>query len=195
VELALIQVSEQTVSTTVTRPNLDDRALVSAARRDPRAFGALYDRYVSKIYRYAQVRLQNIPAAEDATSQVFLQALQALPQFRDGLFAAWLFRIAHNVVTDAVRRAPKMTELDTIEGHAATDESPEEHAIRAVERAAFYRALNDLPDEQRTVLEMTLSGFQGEEIAHILGKTPAAVKMLRWRGMETIRARVSPKAI
>jgi len=170
---------------------VDDRPLVAAARRDPRAFGALYERYVSQIYRYYYVRLRNAPAAEDATSQTFLKALQALPQFRDGLFIAWLYRIAHNVVTDAVRRAPNTTDIDAMELDLHADDSPEDHAIRSVERAAFYRALKALPDEQRTVVEMSASGFQGEEIALILGKTHASVKMLRWRGMESIKARVA----
>src|SRR5436853_428271 len=79
----------------------DDLTLVTAARRDPRAFGALYERYVTPIYRYAYLRLRSVAAAEDATSQVFMNALQALPQFRDGLFIAWLYRIARNVVANA----------------------------------------------------------------------------------------------
>lgn len=169
----------------------DDLPLVAAARRDPRAFGALYERYVSQIYRYAYLRLRNVPAAEDATSQTFLKALQGLPQFRDGSFIAWLYRIAHNVVADAVRRAPVTADFNALETHLHADDSTEEQAVDALERAAFYRALNDLPEEQRIVVEMSASGFKGEEIAGILGKTHASVKMLRWRGMEAIKARVA----
>lgn len=191
--LSVVQMSEQSRKTIgISPPNvLDDRALVTAARRDPRAFGALYERYVSQIYRYAYVRLRNAPAAEDATSQTFLKALQALPQFRDGMFIAWLYRIAHNVVMDAIRRAPNTTAYDAMEWELPSDDSPEDKAVRALERAAFYRALNDLPEEQRTVVEMTATGFKGKEIARILGKTHASVKMLRWRGMEAIKARVA----
>lgn len=173
----------------------DDRALVAAARRDPRAFGALYEKYVTQIYRYAYVRLHNAPAAQDATSQTFLKALQALPQFRDGLFIAWLYRIAHNVCADAVRRVPVTENYDALEFQLHADDSPEQDALREIERAAFYRTLNELPDEQRNVLEMTLSGFKGEEIARVLGKTHASVKMLRWRGMETIKARVAAQGL
>lgn len=191
--LSLVQMTEQKTRLADPHPPdlSDERALVAAARRDPRAFGALYERYVSQIYRYAYVRLQNAPAAEDATSQTFLKALQALPQFRDGLFIAWLYRIAHNIVADLYRRTPRTTDFDALELELHAGDSPEEEAIRGAERDAFYRALNELPDEQRTVLDMTLSGFKGEEIARILGKTHASVKMLRWRGLETIKARVA----
>ncbi len=189
--LSLAQMNQKTLPPPPLTAPGDDRALVTAARRDPRAFGALYDRYAVPIYRYAYVRLRNVPAAEDAASQVFLKAMQALPQFRDGVFVAWLFRIAHNVVADALRRAPPTAPLEVVESTPAAGESLEEAAIRSMEQAAFYKALNDLPEEQRNVLEMTLAGFKGMEIAQMTGKTHAAVKMLRWRGVETIKQRVA----
>lgn len=174
----------------------EDLALVAAARRDPRAFGALYDRYVTQIYRYSYARLYSAPAAEDATSQTFLKALQALPQFRDGMFIAWLYRIAHNVCADMVRRGgPLTTDIDAMEFDLEAQDSTEDAAIHSTERAAFYSALNELPDEQRTVLQMTASGFKGQEIARILGKTHASIKMLRWRGMEAIKARVAQQGL
>lgn len=191
--LSVMQMAEQyKTNTGIPPPNMpDDRALVAAARRDARAFGALYERYATPIYRYAYVRLHNAPAAEDATSQIFLKALQGLSQFRDGMFVAWLYRIAHNVVADVMRRGPVTTDFDAMEFELHAADSTEDAAIRATERAAFYRAMEGLPEEQRNVLEMTLSGFKGEEIAQILGKTHASVKMLRWRGMEGIKTRLT----
>lgn len=166
----------------------DDAALVGAARADPRAFRRLYDRYGTPIYRYAYARLRNQTAAQDATSDVFSRALLGLPHFRDGLFAAWLFRIAHNVVADAIRRSRPMAALDDVEFMLDGDDSPEETAVAHSEREALYQALETLPDEQRVVLELQLTGMKGEEIARALGRTHASVKMLRWRGVAGIRA-------
>ncbi len=42
--------------------------------------------------------------AEDATGEVFLRALAGLDSYRGGVVAAWLFRIAHNVILDVRRR-------------------------------------------------------------------------------------------
>src|SRR5579885_3182891 len=89
---------------TCLQPDPDDATLAAAARADPRAFTVLYERYLGPIYRYCFARLGNREAAEDATSAIFLKALAALPEYRDGGFAAWLFQIAHNVVVDLVRR-------------------------------------------------------------------------------------------
>lgn len=83
-----------------------DVALVAAAQADPGAFVALVERDVDRVYAYCHARLGDREAAEDATSEVFTRALCALGRYRDGLFAAWLFRIARNVVAAAQRRRP-----------------------------------------------------------------------------------------
>ena len=60
----------------------DDEALVEAARRDPEAFGVLYQRYLPQIYRYLRARTGNADDAADLAQQVFLKALAALPGYR-----------------------------------------------------------------------------------------------------------------
>src|SRR3712207_45846 len=82
----------------------DDATLVAAARAEPARFALLYERYVGPIYRYCYVQLGNQAAAEDATSEVFLKALAALPRFRGGSLPGWLLQIARNTVIDARRR-------------------------------------------------------------------------------------------
>ena len=76
--------------------DLSDQALVERAQRNPAAFEGLYDRYLDPIYAYCHRRLGTRELAEDATSQVFVQALAALPRFRAHSFRAWLYTIAHN---------------------------------------------------------------------------------------------------
>src|SRR3954465_7414840 len=83
---------------------LSDAALVDRSKVDPQSFALLYRRYVTAIYRYCYHRLGNAELAEDATSDIFLKALAALPKHRsDESFRSWLFAIAHNVVTDGYR--------------------------------------------------------------------------------------------
>src|SRR5436309_15680750 len=54
-------------------PVSDDALLVEQARVDAEAFGALYDRYCDRIYRYVFRRLRNHEAAEDVTAEIFLK--------------------------------------------------------------------------------------------------------------------------
>src|SRR5918994_892011 len=82
-----------------------DPDLVARAQLDPRAFALLYGRYLDPVHQYCYRRLGTREGAEDATSQVFERVLKALPAYRGGIFRAWLFTIAHNVVTDSYRAA------------------------------------------------------------------------------------------
>lgn len=165
----------------------DDRALVAAAQRDPTAFTPLYERYVRPIYRYCAVRLDDHELAKDATSEIFLKALMDLESLRNGLFAAWLFRIAHNVVVDIYRRRRPAASLEA----AVTlfDAAPpiETQVEAQLDLAALRDALALLPDDQRATLELQLADWSGKQIAETLGKSPAAVKMLRYRALQRLR--------
>ena len=105
----------------------DDAELVALAQTDREAFGALYDRYVDRIYAYCYRRLQTRSTAEDATSMTFLKALGALPSYRPetpSTFRAWLFTIAHRVTVDAYRSTRPMVSLDSVGELAATALGP-----------------------------------------------------------------------
>jgi len=164
-----------------------DAALVAAAQADPRAFVALYERYVDRVYGYCHARLGDREAAEDATSEVFTRALAALGRYQDGLFAAWLFRIAHNVVVDARRRRPVAPPAAS-DDHPDPARGPAEAAIATSERAAVQRALAALPDDERAAIELAQAGWSGAAIAAQLGRSPSAVKQLRYRAMGRLRA-------
>lgn len=163
-----------------------DADLVAAARRDPAAFVALYDRYLDRIYAYCHARLGTREAAEDATSEVFTKALAALGRYEDVLFAAWLFRIAHNVVVDTHRRRTAAP-LEVVADRPDESVGPDEAAIASAERAAVRAALADIPPEERAVIELPYAGWSGEEIAAQLGRSPAAIKQLRYRAMRRLR--------
>jgi RNA polymerase sigma-70 factor (ECF subfamily) len=167
-----------------------DTALVRSAQADPRAFAVLYDRYFGPVYRYCYVRLGERPAAEDATSEVFLKALAGLDAYRDGRFAAWIFRIAHNVVVDAYRRRRPVAPLDALDEWPDGEPTPEEASIARAERELLRAALAELPDDQRAAVELHLAGWSGEQIASALGRSAPAIRMLRFRALARLRRRL-----
>ena len=87
-----------------------DRSAVEAARRDPRAFEALYRKYVAQVYNFSLYELRDTHAAEDLTAQVFLRALGGLRHFQEqaeppeSSFRVWLFQIARNALSNERRR-------------------------------------------------------------------------------------------
>ncbi len=85
--------------------NDDEARWIAAAQASPNAFEPLYLRYRGRVYHYLRTRLNNDEDAADATQQVFLQALKALPKYKQrGIpFAVWLFRIAHHLADQSLQ--------------------------------------------------------------------------------------------
>jgi RNA polymerase sigma-70 factor (ECF subfamily) len=168
-----------------------DAALLARAASDRDAFAALYRRYVGPVYRYCLHRLGHREAAEDATSQVFAQALAALPRYRErGSFRSWLFTIAHNIIADAARQTGRTPlPLDDLLAAAIPDPGapPETAAIEAEAATTLRRLLATLPDEQRQVMELRLSGLSSPEVGTVLGRSPTAVRSLQFRAVERLR--------
>ncbi len=141
---------------TTEHPQDDEAALIEAAKRHPPAFAPLYERYFDLIYRYAYHRLGNQDRAADATSQVFIKALSALPAFRSGSFRSWLFTIAHNVVIDAAQRTKPEYALPAGWDRADPDPSPEDVAVGRDEHRRLAHLLSHLTTDQREVIELYL---------------------------------------
>jgi len=89
-----------------------DRLLIEAVQADPARFVEIYDGYVDRIYAYVSRRVGNRADAEDITSQVFEQALGAIPrlEWRGVPLSAWLFKIASNALTDHWREHIRRSE-------------------------------------------------------------------------------------
>ena len=163
-----------------------ERRLIEAAQQDPSRFAALYEIHFERVYAYVSRRLGHREATEDVTSEVFHHALANLPRFewRGAPFGAWLMRIAANAIADRWRRGAR-EQSDTLANDPASAEpSPEEIEIRA----QLFRLVQELPIEQRKVVEMRFAEEKSiREIALALGRTEGAVKQLQFRGMQSLR--------
>lgn len=172
-----------------------EAALVAQAKRDPEAFGLLYERYVRKIYNYLYYRTGNPHDAEDLTARVFLRALTHLKNYDDrGLpFSAWLYRIAHNLLAnwhrDAARR--KVLPLDeaaALDWQGLRAEAPDVAAESHAEREKLWRAIRRLPDERQQLLILKfVERLSNAEIGVILNRTEGAVKSLYHRTLLALR--------
>jgi RNA polymerase sigma-70 factor (ECF subfamily) len=173
--------------TDVISDDSSDDALVAAARHDQQAFGRVYDRYLSPVYRYCYGRLGSREEAEDATSLVFARALAGLSTYRGSAFRSWLFAIAHNVVLN-VRRDIALTYPLHLARDLATDEPDlAELAMQNELHVSIHRALEGLTEEQRNVVELRLVGLSGPEIAVALGRSHGAVRATQCRAVSRLR--------
>lgn len=159
----------------------DERVLVKAAQASPAAFGALYELYVTRVYRYLRTHCQSDEDAADLTQHVFLRALDALPGYRAGgaPFGAWLFRIARHAAIDAHRRARSTIAWERMPEalHPGSGRDPEDELLRREALGRLQGLLAALDSDKRELLALRFAAqLSAPEIAAVVGKRPDAVK-------------------
>jgi RNA polymerase sigma-70 factor (ECF subfamily) len=170
-----------------------DADLVRAAQAgDVACFGQLYERYFDKVYSYLSFKLGNAAEAEDLAEQVFLKALESLGGYRwTGVpFQAWLFRIAHNLLVDYLRRRSKRASepLDEALPDRRREADPEALLAEKLTRQGLIEAVERLTELQRQVIALKFAGgLSNAEVAAILGKTEGAVKALQHAALQALQ--------
>ena len=172
--------------------------VIARAQRDAAAFAPLYEAYFDAVYRYCHARLGDGQAAEDAASQVFTNALAALPRYRaderPGAFRSWLFTIAHNVVANQHRSRARRPVGSLADADEVVDAgpSPEDEAVAVEARQTIQSVLGHLTEEQRRVVELRLAGLTDVEIARVIGRKHGAVRAAQYRALLKLRMLLAP---
>ncbi len=165
---------------------------------DPNHFADIYAAYAGRVYAYALQRLHNPDLAADITSTVFTRALANLPSFQrrqaghapDSAFEGWLMTIARNAIIDHVRANKRLTILDAdaYRHHLnLTSPDPSAHPVPPDERARLLDALQQLNASQRQIILLRVQGWNGTEIAELLGMSHGAVRVAQHRAYIRLR--------
>ena len=173
------------------REQAPDEAMVVAAQRSLAAFEPLYLRYADAIFRFCHRRLASETDAADAASIIFGRAMAKISACQPAMFRPWLFAIARNVVIDQYRAARTTDPLEASFGIQDNARGPEELAIHHDQMAELRRLLAQLTEDQRSIIELRLSGMTADEIALVLGKTRNAVDQAQFRAVSRLRVLVS----
>jgi len=150
----------------------------------------LYDEYYDKIAHYAFLHIGSRTEAEDLAGEVFLKALKSVGAYqeRGTPMQAWLFRIAHNLVVDHLRKAAKrkIVPLDTVQ--IESDANPITIAEKNIELEKVTRVMEQLTQEQREVLSLRFfGGLTSKEAGCILNKSSGAVREMQRAAIEKLR--------
>jgi RNA polymerase sigma-70 factor, ECF subfamily len=173
----------------------DDRHIVAlvqrAMARDQAAFAELYDVYLGQIYRYIYYRTGNRQDTEDLTEQVFLQAWAAIERFRwqGKPFVAWLYTVAHNLVTDWRRRAVRSESLSEPERPIEVASASAAQALSQwIDADLLANAIKRLtPEQQQVIILKFLDGFDTATIARIMDKREGTIRALQLRALQSMR--------
>jgi RNA polymerase sigma-70 factor (ECF subfamily) len=177
---------------------LTDEAHVQKYRqsKDLNSFSILVRRYQNRVFNAAYRMLGSKEEAEEVVQDTFIKIHQGMDSFRsESTFAAWVFRISHNLCIDTLRSRKKRSAIQLVPFKSRTSEGegggelpelddipdsslePAQQLDVQEESAVLEASLKSLPESQRAVLVLhDLEGFQYQEISEIIGASIGTVR-------------------
>jgi RNA polymerase sigma-70 factor, ECF subfamily len=155
----------------------DGELLERVAGGDAGAFEVLYGRYARAVFGLALRRLGDRSRAEEAVQETFASIWRSARSYdpERGPGAPWLYAVARHAIVDRSRtRVEPPTEVPD---YAATEPGPQERAEASFVSWRVHRALEELPERERTVLELAYwGGLSQSEVADLLNMPLGTVK-------------------
>lgn len=150
---------------------------------------AALDEHEERLTRYAARLLRDEEAARDVVQHVFLRLCDQRREDLGGRVALWLFTVCRNHVVDIVR---KQDRVESLSGHARPDVvGNEPDPSDSVERVDLHdrlrRLVDELPDNQRDVVDLWVQGFTYREISEITRHSEGHVRLLNHRAFKRLR--------
>jgi RNA polymerase sigma-70 factor (ECF subfamily) len=162
-----------------------------ASEGDAEAFGKLYMRHMDAIFRYVFFKLGDPVQAEDLTEEVFVRAWEALPKYQIGKspFTSWLYRIAHNLTVDHLRKGrPEETLSESMPNRVPNPgPSPEQIVEHNQTMDALVAAVGKLDlEEQQVLLMRFVEGMSHKQVAANIGKSDGASRVIQHRALAAV---------
>ncbi|MBT1685774.1 RNA polymerase sigma factor [Dawidia soli] len=165
-------------------------AILERSKRNPRAFGELYERYFDRIFNFIYRQIDDEDVTADLCSQTFLSALRNVTryEFRGVPFSAWLYRIASNEVNKYYRKKKRdnVFSLEEVRVRELIEQAHESWDEEILQKLLVY--LKSLPTDMLQVLELRFFEDKDfKEIAFILDITESGAKMRTYRALDRLR--------
>ncbi len=185
---------------------VSDRQLVARmAGGDETAMQALVQAHGGVVYALARSILHEPADAEEVAADAFMQAWRSAPSFDPtrSSVVGWLGVIARSRALDRLRARNRQgrflthdTEYMQVEASEVAQPdsiTPDRAAEQQEARELVARALRELPDPQRQVIELAyFGGLSQSEIASKLAMPLGTVKTRTLAAMKQLRARLGP---
>ena len=174
----------------------DEKALVQLAKQgDAAAFGQIYDRHVSLVYRYAHTLLGNTSEAEDLTGETFLRALQAIRRYRwtGRPVSSWLLTIARNLGMSQLRRRQRTREAFRLLPASTSSELAEARFAHGADLHDLRQAVATLsPVEREVIILRFVLALEYSQVAQVVGKSLNNVRVIQHRALKRLHERLAP---
>ncbi len=163
---------------------------IDEQREKENRLASLYDEFFDKIARYIYVRIGDKNEAENLAGEVFVKALESLKSYKErGIsMQAWLYRIAHNVSVDHLRKRGRTNIVPIDDVLVESREDPVAIAEKNIEMERVSKAMQKLTTEQREVVRLRFFGeLSSKEVGAVLSKSDGAVREMQRAAIEKLR--------
>ncbi len=173
-----------------------EQAIIEQSKKDPQAFGELYEKYFDRIFNYIFRQTDDEELTNDLCSQTFVNALNNLGkyEFRGFPFSAWLYKIAGNEVNKHYRKnkGKKIFSIEELKVRELVEQTADDWDEELINRLIQY--MNELPTDMIQVLELRFFEDKDfKEIAFILDMTESGAKMRTYRALDKLRTNFNLK--
>jgi RNA polymerase sigma-70 factor (ECF subfamily) len=173
-----------------------EEQVIESSKKDPRAFGELYEKYFDRIFNYIYRQTDDEELAGDLCSQTFVNALNNINryEFRGFPFSAWLYKIAGNEVNKHYRKnkGNKIFSIEELKVRELVEQGTDDWDEELITQLIRY--MNELPTDMIQVLELRFFEDKDfKEIAFILDMTESGAKMRTYRALDKLRTNFNLK--
>ncbi|MGY1762281.1 RNA polymerase sigma factor [Geodermatophilus sp. SYSU D00779] len=170
-----------------------------AAEGDPAAWDAIVDEYAGLLWSVVRGFRLNDAQAADAVQTTWLRLVEHIADLREpGHVAGWLKTTAQRVCLQVIRQGGReqLTDWDEDRGAGSgvrddgpDEDGPEVSALRREQQELVRRALADLPDRHRQLMELLLASpaISYQEIGARLGMPVGSIGPTRARILARLR--------
>jgi len=158
-----------------------------------RAVTAAFEELKDPVFRYVAAIVSEDQGARDVTQEAFVRLYEHLLKgHRIAHVRAWIFRVAHNLAIDAVRKSSAAAVDHSASAderaHDIADPSPgaEDRLLQAESRGRLRHALGRLSAQERRCLDLRAEGLTYREIAEVLGIRHTSVAVFLARGLKKL---------
>jgi len=168
---------------------------------EPRAFEVIFDRHSQAAFSLAYRMCGRRAMAEDVVQEAFMSLWRSGARYdrRRGSVRSWVLGVVHNRAIDAFRRGlvrdSRNVSDEGIADRLPAAEQTDVEVARRDEARTVRVALDELPAEQRQVIELAyFGGFTHLQIAEMLELPPGTVKGRMRLGLTKMRMALADPA-
>lgn len=183
----------------------DSDIIAQIVQGDRNLYRKLVEKYQPMVFRTCMGFLHNKDDSDDLTQEIFIQAYQTLQGFKgDATFSTWIYRIAVNASLNKTRKSSKsliVQRFEMVFGNSKKQEysfptpdaeNPENILILSEHRELVHKALESLPENQRTAIVLSkYDDLSQREIAEVMNTTEGAVEALIQRAKANLREKLA----